>query len=216
MPLQGLDHVAIAVEQLEPALDVYTRLFGWRNEGVEVVLDQQARVARLGRGAHALELVEPHGAASPVRRFLDKRGPGLHHLCFEVTGIEAMLSALAGAGVRLVDAVPRKGAHGRRIAFVHPASTGGVLVELSEVVGDPDTTMLPPKPPGAAAEGPGPTERLLTPAAVAELRGVPEERVHAAIASGELPSVAIHGPSSKGVAGHAVRRADALAWRRQR
>jgi methylmalonyl-CoA epimerase len=132
MPLKGLDHVAIAVEKLEPALEVYCGLFGWKKEHVEVVEDQQARVARLTSGPHTIELVEPHGATSTVRKFLDKRGPGLHHLCFEVQGLEAILGALAKAGVRLVDAKPRAGAAGRKIAFVHPASCGGVLIELSE------------------------------------------------------------------------------------
>jgi methylmalonyl-CoA epimerase len=219
MSLQGLDHVAIAVEKIEPVLEIYCRLFGWRNEGIEVVEDQQARVARLTRGPHAIELVEPHGPASTVRKFLDRRGPGLHHLCFHVDALPAMLSALGAAGMRLIDEKPRAGAHGRRIAFVHPASAGGVLIELSEPGQDPDITMDPGKPattpisPGAiVAAG----ERLLTPAAVAELRGIGEDDVRAAIASGELPSQPVHGPSAKGVSGHVVRRGDALAWRRQR
>ena len=132
MALKGLDHVAIAVEKLEPALEVYCKLFGWKSESIEVVADQQARVARLVNGPHTLELVEPHGAESTVRKFLDRRGPGLHHLCFEVDDLERMLADLSKAGVRLVDSSPRKGAHGRKIAFVHPASCGGVLVELSQ------------------------------------------------------------------------------------
>jgi methylmalonyl-CoA epimerase len=132
MSLKGLDHVAIAVEKLEPAIEVYCRLFGWTHESTEVVLDQQARVARLVNGPHTLELVEPHGPDSTVRKFLDRRGPGLHHLCFEVEGLERMLATLAQSGIRLVDLQPRKGAHGRNIAFVHPSSCGGVLVELSE------------------------------------------------------------------------------------
>jgi methylmalonyl-CoA/ethylmalonyl-CoA epimerase len=131
-PLLGLDHVAIAVEKIEPALAVYCGIFGWTNEGIEVVEEQQARVARLVNGPHTLELVEPSGPGSTVRKFLDKRGPGLHHLCFEVKGLEALLAALSAAGVRLIDAKPRAGAAGRRIAFVHPASCGGVLIELSE------------------------------------------------------------------------------------
>jgi methylmalonyl-CoA epimerase len=132
MALKGLDHVAIAVEKLEPALEVYCKLFGWTNESIEVVEDQQARVARLVNGPHTLELVEPHGPESTVRKFLDRRGPGLHHLCFEVDDLEQMLADLSKSGVRLVDSSPRQGAHGRKIAFVHPASCGGVLVELSQ------------------------------------------------------------------------------------
>src|SRR2546429_9490179 len=113
MPLLGLDHVAIAVEKLEPALEVYCRLFGWTKEHVEIIEDQQARVARLTRGPHTLELVEPHGDTSTVRKFLDKRGPGLHHLCFEVQGLEAMLASLAAAGGPPVDPQPPPRAHGR-------------------------------------------------------------------------------------------------------
>ena len=117
MALKGLDHVAIAVEKLEPALEVYCRLFGWKNEAIEVVEDQQARVARLVNGPHTLELVEPHGPESTVRKFLDRRGPGLHHLCFEVA-TSTMLAALeAAASARRRD---RGRGPGRRIAFVHP------------------------------------------------------------------------------------------------
>ncbi len=131
MALKGLDHVAIAAEKLEPALEVYCKLFGWKSESIEVVEDQQARVARLVNGPHTLELVEPHGPESTVRKFLDRRGPGLHHLCFEVDDLEQMLADLSKSGVRLATRA-RQGAHGRKIAFVHPASCGGVLVELSQ------------------------------------------------------------------------------------
>jgi methylmalonyl-CoA/ethylmalonyl-CoA epimerase len=219
MPLKGLDHVAIAVEKLEPALEVYCKQFGWTNEGVEVVLDQQARVARLVKGPHTLELVEPHGETSTVRKFLEKRGPGLHHLCFEVEGLEFMLASLAQAGARLVDTKPRMGAGGRRIAFVHPASCGGVLIELSTRDGDPDSTADPDKPATVSIDvgkGVAAGDRLLNAAAVAELQGCSEEIVKAAIVSGRLPSQIVHGPSRSGIAGHVVRRSDAIAWRRER
>jgi methylmalonyl-CoA epimerase len=219
MALQGLDHVAIAVEKLEPALDVYCDLFGWSNDGIEIVEDQQARVARLTKGPHALELVEPHGPSSTVRKFLDRRGPGLHHLCFLVDGIEIMIDGLAKAGVRLIDEKPRRGAHGRRIAFVHPASAGGVLVELSEPGQDPDVTADPDRPatiPLDLRSGIPAADRLLTPAAVAELHGISEDAVRKAIASGELAAQSVYGPSQSGKAGHVVRRSDAIAWRRER
>jgi methylmalonyl-CoA/ethylmalonyl-CoA epimerase len=214
MSLKGLDHVAIAVEKLEPALEIYCGLFGWTKEGIEVVSDQQARVARLTKGPHTIELVEPHGETSTVRKFLERRGPGLHHLCFLVSGIDRILPHLKAAGVRLIDETPRTGAHRRRIAFVHPASTGGVLIELSEEGYDPDSTQDPDRPATLHVDmlGPPPADRLLSPAAVAELRGISEELVKSAIFAGKLPSQIVHGPSGTGIAAHVVRRADALAW----
>ena len=133
MALKGLDHVAIAVEKLEPALEVYCKLFGWKNESIEVVEDQQARVARLVNGPHTLELVEPHGPESTVRKFLDRRGPGLHHLCFEVRGPASRCSRTSRRRA-CASSTRRRGRapHGRKIAFVHPASCGGVLIELSQ------------------------------------------------------------------------------------
>ena len=86
----------------------------------------------LKQGAHRIELVEPAADASPVRGFLEKRGPGLHHICLDVDDLGTLLGQLSAAGVRLIDEQPREGAEGRKIAFVHPRATGGVLIELSE------------------------------------------------------------------------------------
>jgi methylmalonyl-CoA/ethylmalonyl-CoA epimerase len=215
MSLRGLEHVAVAVEKLEPAMAVWCDRFGWKLSGIEIVEDQQARVARLTKGPYTIELVEPHGPTSTVRKFLDGRGPGLHHVCFDVGDLDRMLEGLKAAGVRLVDQKARTGAHGRRIAFVHPAATGGVLVELSEPGIDPDVTTDPDRPATVPLESwvTAAQERLLAPAAVAELHGVAEDVVKAAIASGKLAAQAVHGASKTGIAMHVVRRSDALAWR---
>ncbi len=132
MSVKGIEHVAVAVPSIDAALSVYRDLLGWTVAGIEEVVDQQARVARLTMGPYTIELVEPLTAASPVGKFLEKRGPGLHHICLEVGDIRQMLDRLSAAGVQLIDRQPRAGAHDCQIAFVHPKATGGVLMELSE------------------------------------------------------------------------------------
>lgn len=130
--LKGIHHVAVAVDSVDEALPVYRDLLGFELSGIEEVEDQQVRVAVLVKGTHRVELVEPASEDSPVTRFLRKRGPGLHHVCLDVEGLEDVMAGLKGAGVPLIDERPRPGAEGRRVAFVHPRGTGGVLLELSE------------------------------------------------------------------------------------
>jgi methylmalonyl-CoA/ethylmalonyl-CoA epimerase len=130
--LHGINHVAVAVPRLEDAIPVWRDLLGFELHGIEVVPDQKVKVAILRKGDHTVELLEPVSEDSPISGFLGKRGPGLHHICLEVSGIEGTLEKLESAGVRLIDRKPRPGAEGRRVAFVHPKGTGGVLVELSE------------------------------------------------------------------------------------
>jgi len=130
--LKGIDHVAIAVRSLKDAVPLWRDQFGFTLEGYETVDDQKVRVAILTCGPHRVELMEPAAEDSPISDFLDKRGPGLHHICLDVEGIEEGLSGLEAAGVQLVDREPVPGADGRKVAFVHPKGTGGVLVELSE------------------------------------------------------------------------------------
>lgn len=133
-PLAGLplDHVGIAVADLAAA-DAYAAL-GWRAAGAdEDVPGQRARVRMLRGGpGPSLELLAPLGDDGPVARFLARRGPGLHHVAFAVPDLEAALARLAAAGAPLVDAAPRPGHGGHRVAFVHPSWAGGVLVELVE------------------------------------------------------------------------------------
>lgn len=134
----AVHHIGIAVRELASHRDYYERVLGAVYEGTEHVPSQQVRVAfyRIGAGPAAvrLELLEPASADSPVARFIEKRGEGVHHVAYAVEGIEARLRALAEQGVRLIDETPRPGAHGTRIAFLHPKSSGGVLTELVEPV----------------------------------------------------------------------------------
>ncbi len=128
----SLDHVGIAVQDPRAAVAFFCEQLGLPQTAVETVEAQGVRVQFLGSGEARLELLEPLAADTPVGRFLDKRGPGLHHVALVVDDLDGRLHALAAAGVRLIDTTPRTGAGGARIAFVHPASTGGVLVELKE------------------------------------------------------------------------------------
>jgi methylmalonyl-CoA epimerase len=127
-----LDHVAIAVPSLAAALPLYEALTGTKGSPRESVAAQGVDVIFLGTDAPRLELIEPAQADNAVARFLEKRGPGLHHIAYRVADLPATLARLERAGLQLIDREPRPGAHGRRIAFIHPKSTGGVLIELVE------------------------------------------------------------------------------------
>jgi len=125
-------HIGIAVRSLDEALRVYTSAFGFAAEHVEEVASQKTRVAMLPVGESRLELLEAMEEDSPVARFIAKRGEGIHHICFQVEDIKQEISRLKAAGVRMIDETPRPGADGCLVAFVHPSSTNGVLVELSQ------------------------------------------------------------------------------------
>lgn len=139
MPGLPLDHVGIAVRSIAEALPIFQLITGGDGSPTEQVADQGVAVAFVGSGPARLELIEPITPDSPVARFLERRGPGLHHLAYAVPDIAAALDRLRRAGIRLVDQEPRLGAHGRRVAFLHPASTGGVLIELVEAPADTET-----------------------------------------------------------------------------
>jgi methylmalonyl-CoA/ethylmalonyl-CoA epimerase len=130
--MKGIHHLAIAVESLDEALALWTGTLGFTLHSQEEVLDQRVRVAVLMLGGQRVELMEPLDAESPIAGFLAKRGPGLHHICLEVEGLQQVLTQLDAQGLRLIDKAPRPGAEGRQVAFVHPKATGGVLLELSE------------------------------------------------------------------------------------
>ena len=127
-----ISHIGIAVESIEQALPFYRDVLGLEYEGEEVVEEQKVKVAFLVIGESRIELLEPTAADSPVARFLEKNGPGIHHLAYQVDGLEGRLASLKGQGVRLIDESPRLGAHHSRIAFLHPKASGGVLTELCE------------------------------------------------------------------------------------
>lgn len=126
-----LDHVAIAVPDLEAAIATFSSILGSSVSGRERVESEQVNVAFFELGSARLELLEPTAPDSPVGRFLSKRGPGLHHIALAVPDIEAALKRCRAAGVETVGDAPRPGAAGRQVAFLHPRSTGGVLLELS-------------------------------------------------------------------------------------
>ena len=127
-----LDHVAIAVPSITAALPLFELLAQSTGSRIERVESQKVDVAFVGTGSGRIELLQPTAPDSTVQKFLDKRGPGLHHIAYRVADIEAALARLAAAGIRLIDEKPRPGAGGHRVAFLHPQSTQGVLVELVE------------------------------------------------------------------------------------
>ena len=127
-----IQHLGVAVESIEGALAFWRDALGLELKGVETVDDQGVRVAMLPIGESRIELLEASGEDTPVGKFLAKRGPGIHHLCVEVDDINAKLGELKARGARLIDERPRIGAGGALVAFVHPSSTGGVLIELTQ------------------------------------------------------------------------------------
>ncbi len=132
MSFLRISHIAIAVADLETARKAFETLVGNKVELVEEVPDQKVRVGMLPVGESRLELAGPTDPSSAIATFIEKRGEGIHHICFEVGDIRAELARLKAAGFQLIDDQPRLGADGHLIAFIHPRTTGGVLVELSE------------------------------------------------------------------------------------
>jgi methylmalonyl-CoA/ethylmalonyl-CoA epimerase len=132
--VKAVNHIGIAVRSIDAQRPFYEGSLGAVFEGVEVVPDQKVRVGFFRVGDVRLELLEPTDPTSTVAAFLDKRGEGLHHVAFAVEGIEDRIAELKRSGVRMIDEVPRPGAHHTRIAFVHPKSSFGVLTELCEPI----------------------------------------------------------------------------------
>jgi methylmalonyl-CoA epimerase len=128
-----LDHVAIAVPSIAESQPLFELLTGGSGSRRERLPDQSVEVVFVGSGPVILELLEPTDPVCAVARFLAKRGPGLHHLAYRVPDLDAALARLSAAGVELIDSTPRRGARGHRVAFLHPRSCGGVLLELVEV-----------------------------------------------------------------------------------
>jgi methylmalonyl-CoA/ethylmalonyl-CoA epimerase len=127
-----IEHIGIATPRLEEALRFWRDALGLEVAHTEVVEEQGVRVAMLPVGEPRIELLEPTGADSPVAKFISKRGPGIHHVAVRVADIRAALARLKDEGARLIDEEPRRGAGGCLVAFVHPSSSGGVLLELVE------------------------------------------------------------------------------------
>ena len=125
-----IDHIAIATRGLAEATAVWKSVFGLEAESTEEVTEQGVRVAMLPVGDAHIELLEPLTPDSPISKFLEKRGPGLHHVAVRVKDISAVLDQLKAKGTRLIDEAPRRGARGCLVAFIHPSATNGVLLEL--------------------------------------------------------------------------------------
>jgi methylmalonyl-CoA epimerase len=127
----GVDHVGVAVKNLDEAIDIYQNILGFRLEGIHVLNERKVKVAFLSSGDETrIELLEPLGTDSPVAKFLENRGEGIHHIAVKVENIDAVLEDFKRKGVVLVNDKPRIGAEGAKIAFIHPKSTKGVLLEL--------------------------------------------------------------------------------------
>ena len=130
--IKKINHIAVAVNDIESALPFWQEALGLTLDHTEDVPSQKASVAFLPVGESEIELVQPTSRDTGTAKFLAERGPGMHHLCFEVDDIEGMLARLQAKGVRLINETPLE-LEGRRMAFVHPKSTGGVLIELYEI-----------------------------------------------------------------------------------
>lgn len=129
----GIDHIGVAVNNLDEAISLYRDVLGLKLEGVHVVEGQKVRVAFFSTGGETrIELLEPTDSESPATKFIERRGEGVHHIALKVQGIETVLEELKGKGLKLVDEKPRIGVGGAKIAFIHPKSTRNVLYELCE------------------------------------------------------------------------------------
>jgi methylmalonyl-CoA/ethylmalonyl-CoA epimerase len=130
-----IDHIGVAVADLEAAIDLHVNVYGLELVHRETVADQGVEAVLLDVGESHIELLAPLGDDTPVGRHLATRGPGLHHVAYRTDDIEAALRSLSGAGVRLIDETPRTGIRGYKVAFLHPSACGGVLTELVQPVG---------------------------------------------------------------------------------
>ncbi len=130
--IKNLDHIAVAVHNVGEAARFYHDMLGLELRNIEIVKEQKTKVGFFSIGETNIELVEPATEDSPLVKFLETRGPGIHHLCFEVDDIDQEIKTLVDKGALLIDKEARPGAHETRVAFLHPKGSGGVLIELSE------------------------------------------------------------------------------------
>lgn len=130
--VKKIDHIGIAVSNLDETLEFYKNVLGLELHGTEVIEEQKVKVAFLPVGDSEVELLESTSPEGPIAKFIEKKGQGIQHVAFKVDDIEAALEEMKAKGIRLIDEKPRYGAGGARIAFLHPKSTNGVLIELCE------------------------------------------------------------------------------------
>lgn len=130
--LTSINHIGIAVKDLESSIELFRKIFGFESIHREVVEEQGVSVGSFNVGDVLIELTQPTREDSPVAKFIEKKGEGIHHIAFNTDGIETDLSRLAEAGIKLIDEKPRSGAHDMNIAFLHPKSTNGVLTEICQ------------------------------------------------------------------------------------
>jgi len=131
--VKKINHIGVAVNSIEESAPLYRDVYGMKDEGVEVVEEQKVKVAFFAVGESRIELLEPTSDDSPVAKFIAKNGPGVHHIAYEVDDVCAEIARLKAEGIRLIDEVPRCGAHQTQIAFLHPKSSGGVLTEMCQM-----------------------------------------------------------------------------------
>ena len=132
MNVNVIDHIGIAVKNIDEALDFWESSLGLKCTGRETVEEQKVTTAFLPVNESEIELLEATSEESPIAKFIEKKGDGVHHIAFRVDDLEACLAELKANGVKLIDETPRKGAGGAMIAFIHPKATGGILLELSQ------------------------------------------------------------------------------------
>jgi methylmalonyl-CoA/ethylmalonyl-CoA epimerase len=131
--LKKINHIALAVENIDEAAKFYQNCLGLKLSGIETISVQKSKVGFFQIGASSIELVQPVEPDSPLQKFLAAKGQGIHHICFEVDDIEAEIKNLLAKGATMIDREPRPGAHNARVAFIHPKSAAGVLIELVEL-----------------------------------------------------------------------------------
>jgi methylmalonyl-CoA/ethylmalonyl-CoA epimerase len=131
--IQKINHIGIAVSSLEAHIPFYRDVLKLEYKGTETVADQKVRLAVFRVGEVSIELLEPTAPDSPIAGFIEKRGEGVHHLAYQVDDLETQIAELKEAGVQMIDEKPRGGAHGTRIAFLHPKSSAKILTELTQV-----------------------------------------------------------------------------------
>ena len=135
--MKKIDHIAIAVNSLEDSIKVYTALLGVEPE-LETIPAEKVKTAIYDLNGVSLELIEPTGKDSPIAKFLQNRGEGLHHVCLKVDNLEETMDELKEKGIDIIDEIPKIGAEGKKIVFLHPKSTGGVLFELNSAMKNRD------------------------------------------------------------------------------